>query len=404
MAWSKDTLFQHGPDLCLRLHKAGRVTIACGDRTHELGGDTLAILEVFARPLTMDGAVALLRPRMPGLSAFASVMDQIQHLMKLGALAPVTADSHAAGIGSDSGRFDSFPVHVRMLSDMARTRAFQDAIRRTVKPGDVVLEIGTGSGILAATAAMAGARHVYAIERSPFARLARQVMEVNGVGDRVTVIEDTSLHVELAERADMLVAELVGNDPLEEDIRAATMDAVTRLLKPGARLLPERMRILGLPLAVPESEIERRLVTSRRAAGWRQAYGVDLSPLARACADQDHSFLCNVLEARDWPRLAPPVLLTELDLRHSDDVDLELSHTFTAATSDTLTGILVYFEILLGPAGWLSIAPEEATAANSWFSHVWLPGRPLRVQEGASYRLIWRVSSNRTSFELAGPE
>jgi len=53
-----------------------------------------------------------------------------------------------------------------MLNDRQRTRSYQQAIREIVTPDDIVVDIGTGTGVPAATAAMAGTKDVYAIERN----------------------------------------------------------------------------------------------------------------------------------------------------------------------------------------------------------------------------------------------
>ena len=66
---------------------------------------------------------------------------------------------------------------VKMLNDRARTDAFIRAIEATVRPGDVVVDLGTGTGVLALAAARAGARRVYAIEASGVGRAARSVFE-----------------------------------------------------------------------------------------------------------------------------------------------------------------------------------------------------------------------------------
>jgi predicted RNA methylase len=63
-----------------------------------------------------------------------------------------------------------------MLEDRVRTSRFIDANRRTVQPDDVVVDLGTGSGVLAVAAAQAGAKHVYAIEARPIAEVAERFL------------------------------------------------------------------------------------------------------------------------------------------------------------------------------------------------------------------------------------
>ena len=65
---------------------------------------------------------------------------------------------------------DDTSLHATLLSDRTRTHAFLRAIRNVVRPEDVVVEIGTGTALLAMAAIRAGARHVYALEAGPIAR------------------------------------------------------------------------------------------------------------------------------------------------------------------------------------------------------------------------------------------
>ena len=90
-----------------------------------------------------------------------------------------------------------FEFHRQLLADEVRTSAFRDAIAQVVRPGDVVLDIGTGTGILAFFACQAGARHVYAIEGQHLADAAQLLARQLGYADRLTVFHARSNDVEL---------------------------------------------------------------------------------------------------------------------------------------------------------------------------------------------------------------
>ena len=156
-----------------------------------------------------------------------------------------------------------------MLHDDRRTGDYLAALAEAVRPGDVVLDIGTGSGVLAVAAARAGARRVYAVEASDIAEVAERVFAANGVQDRVTLVPGWSRQIELPEPADLLVAEIIGNEPLEEEILETTLDARRRLLKPEARLIPHALTLLARPLAAPgrRGQAARDRARRRSSAG-----------------------------------------------------------------------------------------------------------------------------------------
>lgn len=139
--------------------------------------------------------------------------------------------------------------HAHMLLDRVRVDAFARAIAAVVRPGDVVLDVGAGSGVLAILAARAGARRVYAIERSGAVELARRHVADNGVADVVEVIRadllEPGLAARLAEPPRVVVGEQLGNfAPAEHQHRLFA--AARRLAAPDAVLIPARYRfVLG---------------------------------------------------------------------------------------------------------------------------------------------------------------
>jgi protein arginine N-methyltransferase 1 len=76
-----------------------------------------------------------------------------------------------------------------MIADHGRMDAFVRALGRAVKPGAVVVDIGTGTGIFALLACRFGARRVYAIEPSDAIQVAREIAAANGCADRIEFIQ-----------------------------------------------------------------------------------------------------------------------------------------------------------------------------------------------------------------------
>jgi type II protein arginine methyltransferase len=141
---------------------------------------------------------------------------------------------------------DSVPGwHFFIVRDAVRNAAYDAALRRAVKPGSRVLEIGTGTGLLAMMAARAGAAQVVTCEMNPLiAETARKIIAQNGYAGRVRVVAKHSdtldIEADLGGRADILVSEIVSNNLLGEDVLPAHENAMRKLLKPDARVIPTR--------------------------------------------------------------------------------------------------------------------------------------------------------------------
>ena len=139
-----------------------------------------------------------------------------------------------------------------MLVDNVRTGSYGQAISQVVKRGDVVVDLGCGSGILSFLACRAGAKHVYAIESEDVIEMAKLVATKNGLQDRVTFFNDVSFNVTLPEQADVIVTETMGIFGFEEGILGSLTDARDRFLKPEGILIPHHAELFLVPVELPK--------------------------------------------------------------------------------------------------------------------------------------------------------
>jgi protein arginine N-methyltransferase 1 len=164
-----------------------------------------------------------------------------------------------------------------MIADRVRTGAYAQALRQTVKPGSVVLEIGTGPGAIAIFACQLGASRVIAIESEDIIQVARENAAINHCADRIEFIEDFSTNVSLTSKADVIVSDLHGVLPLYGHAVPAIIDARCRFLKPGGALIPREETLWAAVVEMPKhyAEIidpwERNILDSNLGAARRLA-------------------------------------------------------------------------------------------------------------------------------------
>ena len=125
--------------------------------------------------------------------------------------------------------------HLGMLSDHERMRAYHDAIRLNPShfKDKVVLDVGTGTGVLAIWAAQAGARRVFAVEGTSVALHAETMAKAHGFGGVIEVLRGRMEDVQLPEPVDVIVSEWMGYFLLRE-----SMIQVSRAQSPSPRPSP----------------------------------------------------------------------------------------------------------------------------------------------------------------------
>ncbi len=144
-------------------------------------------------------------------------------------------------------------THRHCVGDTSRINSYAAAISAVVKPGDVVVDVGTGTGILAIMACRAGAKTVYAIEPDQIIESARQICAANGLAEQIIFLTGLSYDAALPEKADVLIAGHLHNFGLEMGLLGSVIDAQKRFLKSGASIIPQSVDLYVAPVELSDT-------------------------------------------------------------------------------------------------------------------------------------------------------
>ena len=226
-----------------------------------------------------------------------------------------------------------------MFADPIRTDAHVRALTKSVRPGDVVIDLGCGIGGLSVLACRLGAEHVYAIEPDDSIHVARQIAARNGCADRITFLQGLSTEITLPRQADVIITDLRGVLPMYTQSIPSIIDARDRLLTPGGVLIPHKDTIWVALTSKPELYQEYSALWDRRP------YDLDLGPARN-------------IVINNWKRGRP----------NSEDL---LSAGYCVATIDYLT---VQSPNVSGRVTLIATRPGKAHGFTAWFDAELIPG------------------------------
>lgn len=275
--------------------------------------------------------------------------------------------------------YEGLGPHKMMISDIVRITSYRKAIFEIVKKGNVVVDIGTGTGILALFACQAGASKVYAIETSDIIEVAKQA-RVNGLEKRITFIKSFSEMAELPEKVDVIISEIIGTFAIEENILQVIPDARKRFLKENGTIIPSSIKMTIVP--VESSSLYKEVEF------WsKDTYGVDFSSIHKMAANNRY-----IKSLDQGYFLSKPLPINNIDFYTVESKDLYINNTisFTIKRAGILHGLGGWFEAKLSKNITLSTSPPNPT--TSW-KNVFFPiEKPVDVESGDSVVVRMAVS------------
>ena len=276
--------------------------------------------------------------------------------------------------------------HRSILADEVRNAAYDAALRRAVRAGSRVLDIGAGSGLLAMMAARAGAASVVSCEMNPaMAGVAAEIVARNGYADRISIVgkhsRELATGADLAQPVDILVSEIVSNDLLGEDVLGCMEDAVGRLTRPDATIIPSHGAV-RIALAYYGKLAKRQLASVQ---------GFDLSPMNVFDGRIDLAAGNETLELR-----SEPADLFAFDFGSGGPFDNHRASVALTSSGGAVNGIAQWIRLRMDAEGVYENRPSPG-ASSCWgvmFQPLpapleMRPGETLTVQGARDRTALW---------------
>lgn len=281
---------------------------------------------------------------------------------------------------SDNYYFDSYSyasIHKEMLSDKIRTLSYKEAIMKnsSLFKEKIILDVGSGTGILAMFAAQAGAKRVYAVENSSIVEKMKEIIKDNGFSNKIIVLKGRIEDVEIPEKVDVIISEWMGYCLLFESMLNSVIFARDRYMQATGTMFPSSatMRICG---------ITDKDFYERKFNRWNNVCGFNMSPFRKWSIYEPL-----IAVASEDQIITDECLIAEFDLNKCKEEELIVPQKEFSLTSleenNMLYGICCFFDVTFsGPEATVILTTSPFNPPTHWSQTIFFFDEPIKVQIG----------------------
>ena len=272
--------------------------------------------------------------------------------------------------------YSSYYIHEQMLKDRKRTGTYQDAILNNpdVFKDKIVLDIGCGTGILSIFAAKAGAKHVYGIEFADIADYAKEIIKINKLSDKITILKSKVEEVKLpVEKVDIIISEWMGYFLLYESMLDTVLYARDKWLQKDGYMLPDHATITL-------AGIEDTDYKSTKVNFWEDVYGVDMSCFKNAVIGEP---IVDVCPQKLINSSSCRILDIDLYTVKKEDLNFSSKYEITFTRDDRFSGLVAWFDTgFTKLTNKYNLTTSPYKKSTHWSQTIFYTKNDLKVKKG----------------------
>ncbi|KKY27594.1 putative histone h4 arginine methyltransferase [Phaeomoniella chlamydospora] len=320
---------------------------------------------------------------------------------------PLSTEERMAGQDHAEVRYftsyDHHGIHEEMLKDEVRTRSYRDAIyqNRHIFKDKVVLDVGCGTGILSMFAVRAGAKHVIGVDMSSIINKAREIVAVNGMANKITLLQGKMEEVEMPfdklnnGKVDIIISEWMGYFLLYESMLDTVLYARDRYLVPNGKIFPDKATIYM-------AGIEDGDYKEDKIGFWDNVYGFDYSPMKASALTEP---LVDTVEMKALVTDPCAVFTIDLNTITAPELAFSVPYELRCQRSDFVHAVIAWFDIEFTACHKpIRFSTGPHTKYTHWKQTVFYLPDVLTVEEGevvAGYLHNKPNAKNRRDLDIA---
>jgi len=276
---------------------------------------------------------------------------------------------------SNSNYFSNLQEHEKMLNDKTRINTYYQAIQKYVNSGDIVIDLGAGTGILSFMASKKLPKKIFAVEHSKIIESAKIVACHNAITN-IEFVNRNSKDFGTTEKADIIIHEQIGALLFDEKMVENVLDLRDRVLKKDGKILHGKFDFFVEPVQITDA--------GKVPFIWEQnIHGIRFDCLNSHKKDINGVYGMLLIKPdaiKQFVSVPEKILYFDMESMEKESIPKKFKYRRNVLKDCELNGLIVYFNAIFDEEIILTTSPIARTT-RAW-SIPLLRTEPINFKEG----------------------